>query len=109
VDQQEFVISVPDAPTVAGDANTTGEVARVVVDSLSDGGDNKLDALRDAWLGNAHDHWAALDEMANPGAAAVGSWNSGHMALLSMADSAFDTQPPIIHHHAPLQDLLCTG
>jgi hypothetical protein len=68
------------ALTVAAEAQTTGEVARVLADALSGGGHApSLDALIDSLSGHGHGPEAAHDAMASHVLAAMGSWDMGQM------------------------------
>ncbi|MGI8612031.1 MAG: hypothetical protein ACR2KH_07180, partial [Sphingomicrobium sp.] len=83
--------AAPDAMTVVGHSKANGEVARVVAEALSGGGDNPLDALLDALPGNAH--FAV--------AAAVGGWDFGPMAQFVPQQAAFTAEAFAQHADAP--------
>ena len=87
------------ALTVAAEAKTTGEVARVLADALSGGGHGpSLDALIDSLSGHGHGPEAAQDAMASHVLAALGSWDMGQM--LSSATFGFHAALGV-HSDAP--------
>jgi hypothetical protein len=74
---------------VAVEASPHGEVARVLAEALSGGGDNPIDALLDTLPGNAHSAAAA---------SIAGGWDAGQIAaLLWPSHTVFSVEVLAIH------------
>jgi hypothetical protein len=85
--------------SVAEEARSSAEVARVLADALSGGeGGRSIDALLDALPGNAHGRGAAVEAIATHAAAAIGSWDGGHVGLFASAHGVFIAEALAVHH-----------
>jgi hypothetical protein len=87
-------VAAPEAVTVAVQASAKVEVARVISEALSGGGDNPIDALLDALPGDARS--AAAEAIA-------GGRDAGHIAAFVSAHASFSVELLAIHVDAPPQ------
>ena len=85
-----------------GQAQSTGEVGRVLFDALAGGGHGpNLDAVIDAVANQAHGGGqAAIDALASYGPAAVSGWDMANIAVFTGAHAAFTTEHMALHMDA---------